>query len=204
MPRATVERILALSQRAPSGTNTQPWYVHVCSGAVRAALVAETETLFEAGRAVNYSNGDYYPERWNDTHRERRRGIGWALYGLLGIEMGDREKSREQHLRNYHFFDAPVGMFFTTDTYLGRGSWSDAGLFMQTVMLAARGEGLHTCPQAAWMAFPEPVYRHLDIPQEQVLISGMAMGYADEDAVENTLISEREALTNVATFHGFD
>ena len=98
----------------------------------------------------------------------------------------------------------PVGIFFTTDAYLGRGSWSDAGLYMQTVMLAARAFGLHTCPQAAWIQFQEPIFRHLNIPDDQVLISGLSLGYIDDTAIENTLVSEREEMSKVVKFVGFD
>ena len=86
---------------------------------------------------------------------------------------------------------APVGLFITTDTYLSLGSWADAGMYLQTIMLAARGLGLHTCPQAAWISFQEPVFRHLGIPDDQALVSGMSLGYADDGAIENTLVSER-------------
>jgi len=199
-----IQRILELSQRAPSGTNTQPWHTYVCTGAVRDAIVRDVVELFDTGRAAKYEDYDYYPPIWNDTHRDRRRGVGWGLYGLLGIEKGDRERAAKQGKRNYCFFDAPVGMFFTVDAYLGRGSWFDAGLYMQTVMLAARGEGLHTCPQAAWIVFQQPIFQHLNIPDDQVLVAGMAMGYQDTSAIENTLVSEREDVTNVVHYRGFD
>ncbi len=198
-----IERILELSQRAPSGTNTQPWYTYICTGDVRDAIVEDTVKQFEAGTAAKYEDYDYYPPTWTDTHRDRRRGVGWGLYGLLGIRKGDREKSHAQHRRNFQLFGAPVGLFFTTDAYLGRGSWSDVGLYMQTVMLAARGEGLHTCPQAAWILFQDAVFKHLNIPDDQVLVSGMCLGYEDTVAIENTLVSEREAMENVAFYHGF-
>lgn len=202
--RAQIERILTLSQRAPSGTNTQPWHTYVCTGEVRDAVVADVCKLFDEGRAAKYEDYDYYPPTWNDIHRDRRRGVGWGLYGLLGIEKGDRERGAKQARRNYCFFDAPVGLFFTTDAYLGRGSWADVGLYMQTVMLAARGEGLHTCPQAAWIVFQPPIFKHLGIPDDQVLISGMALGHADTTAIENTLVSEREDVANVVHYRGFD
>ena len=110
----------------------------------------------------------------------------------------------KQTARNFKFFDAPIGLFVTTDSYLALGNWADTGMYIQTIMLAARGFGLHTCPQAAWISFQEPVFKHLEIPEDQVLVSGMAIGYADESAIENTLVSEREDMANVAYFHGFD
>jgi nitroreductase len=204
VPRETIDDILHISQRAPSGTNTQPWHVHVCTGSVRQAITDDVLELAQRGEAKTYEHYDYYPDSWLDIHRDRRRGVGWGLYGLLGIERGDREAAARQGARNFKFFDAPVGLFVTTDAYLARGSWSDTGMYLQTIMLAARGFGLHTCPQAAWIQFQEPIFRHLRIPNDQVLVSGMSLGYADPDAIENTLVSERELLENVATFHGFD
>ena len=198
-----IDRIMELSQRAPSGTNTQPWHAYVCTGDVRDKIVADTVELFEAGEAGTYEEYDYYPAAWTDVHRDRRRGVGWSLYGLLGIGKGDREKSHSQHRRNFQLFDAPVGVFFTTDAYLGRGSWSVVGLYLQTFMLAARSEGLHTCPQAAWILFQGPVFKHLNIPDDQVLVSGMCLGYEDTSAPENTLVSDREAVENVVHYYGF-
>jgi nitroreductase len=123
---------------------------------------------------------------------------------LLGIVKGDREGVTRQGGWNFKFFDAPVGLFITIDAYLARGNWADAGMYAQTIMLAAKGFGLDTCPQAAWIAYQEPVFHHLGIPDDQVLVTGMSLGYADHDAIENTLVSDREAVKNVAHFHGFD
>jgi nitroreductase len=202
--RADIDKILEVSQRSPSGTNTQPWYVHVCTGAVRQAITDDVLALAASGKARTYEDYDYYPAKWHDIHQSRRRGVGWSLYGLLGIQKGDREASAKQGARNFKFFDAPVGMFITIDSYLARGNWADVGMYIQTLMLAARGLGLHTCPQAAWIQFQEPIFKHMNIPERQVLVSGMSLGYADPDAIENTLVSEREELAKVASFHGFD
>ncbi|WP_199899374.1 nitroreductase [Sneathiella glossodoripedis] len=199
----TIHKILELAQRAPSGTNTQPWHTYVCTGEVKDAIVKDVCELFDQGKASRYEDFDYYPPVWEPVHRDRRRQLGWELYGLLGIEKGDRVRTAAQSKRNFKFFDAPVGLFFTTDAYLGRGSWFDAGLYMQTVMLAARAFGLHTCPQAAWISFQDPIYKHLNIPADQVLLSGMALGYEDTDAIENTLVSKREDIENVVTYAGF-
>lgn len=203
VPQALVREILEISQRAPSGTNTQPWHVHACRGGVRQAITDDVLELAATGKSKSYEHYDYYPETWLDVHRDRRRGVGWGLYGLLGIKKGDREAAARQGARNFMFFDAPVGLFITTDAYLARGSWADTGMYIQTIMLAARGYGLHTCPQAAWIQYQAPVFKHLNIPDDQVLVSGMSLGYAATDRIENTLVSDREDLTNVATFHGF-
>ena len=203
VPKGTIEELLQISQRAPSGTNTQPWHVYICTGDVRQAITNDVLALAATGKSGTYEDFDYYPPVWNDVHRDRRRGVGWSLYGLLGIKKGDREGSARQGARNFKFFDAPVGLFITTDAYLSRGNWADTGMYIQTLMLAARGLGLHTCPQAAWIQFQEPVFRHLGIPDDQVLVTGMALGHADDSAIENTLISDREDVANVAHFRGF-
>lgn len=204
VPKDTIEKILQASQRAPSGTNTQPWHVYVCSGAVKQAITDDVLALVRSGGGKKYEDYGYYPPEWKPVHRDRRRGVGWSLYGLVGIPKGDRAASARQSARNFLFFDAPVGLFVTVDSYLGRGNWADAGMYLQTIMLAAKAFGLDTCPQAAWIPYQEPVFRHLGIPADQVLVSGMALGFADHSRIENTLVSEREALANVAHFHGFD
>ncbi len=204
VPKATIEQILQIAQRAPSGTNTQPWHVYACAGAVKQAITDDVLALVRSGGGEKYEDYDYYPPTWNDVHRDRRRGVGWSLYSLVGVPKGDREASARQSARNFLFFDAPVGIFVTTDTYLGRGSWADAGMYLQTIMLAAKGFGLDTCPQAAWIPYQKPVFKHLGIPADQCLVSGLSLGYANPDAIENTLVSEREPLAGVAHYLGFD
>ena len=202
--KSKVEHILEVAQRAPSGTNTQPWHTYVCAGEVRNRISDDVCALFDAGKSEKYEDYDYYPKIWEDKHRTRRQGVGWGLYGLLGIEKGDREGSMRQSKRNFKFFDAPVGLFFTTDSYLGKGSWLDMGLYIQTIMLEARQLGLHTCPQAAWVAFQSPIFKHLEIPQSQSLVCGVALGYEDTSAIENTLVSERETMADTVKYYGFD
>ena len=204
VPRETIEDILKISQRSPSGMNTQPWRVYVCAGSVRQAISDDVLTLMAEGKSKKYEDYDYYPSVWSDQHNSRRRAVGWGLYGLLGIEKGDREAMTQQTARNFKFFDAPIGLFITIDAYLALGNWADTGMYIQTIMLAARGFGLHTCPQAAWISFQEPVFKHLGIPDDQMLVSGMSLGYADEEAIENTLVSEREDVANVTQFCGFE
>ncbi|MGI9422450.1 MAG: nitroreductase [Hyphomicrobiaceae bacterium] len=204
VPKETIDKILEISQRAPSGTNTQPWHVYVCTGAVKQAITDDVLEMVKSGGGRDYPDYDYYPEKWKDHHNARRRGIGWQLYGLLGIVKGDREGSARQQMRNFRFFDAPVGLFITIEKYLARGNWADTGMYIQTIMLAAKGFGLDTCPQAAWIPFQEPVLKHLGVPDDQVLVSGMSLGFADLSKIENTLVSERETITDVVTYRGFD
>ncbi len=202
--KETIAKLLEISQRSPSGTNTQPWHVYVCTGAVKQAITDDVLQLVRSGGGKKYEDYDYYPPKWTDLHRDRRRAVGWSLYNLVGVPKGDREGSARQAARNFLFFDAPVGVFVTTDAYLGKGSWADAGMYLQTIMLAAKGLGLDTCPQAAWIPYQEPVFKHLGIPADQELVSGMSLGYADPNAIENTLVSEREDVANVVRYVGFD
>jgi nitroreductase len=205
VPRAMVERILALASRAPSGTNAQPWRVYVLAGEARARLAAKMQKEFlEHGEEGWTRAYEYYPTKWREPYLSRRRKIGWNLYGLLGIARGEREKTARQHARNFVFFDAPVGLIFTVDADLELGSWLDYGMFLENVMLAARGFGLDTCPQAAIALAHETIKRELSIPAGETVVCGMSLGYARGDAVENTLVTEREPVAGFARFLGFE
>lgn len=200
VPMATVRRILEVSSRAPSMTNTQPWQVHVLTGAARARLSAEVLAAHEAGEhpPMDY---EYYPATWSDPYLTRRREVGWALYGLLGIEKGDREATSRQHGRNYTFFGAPVGLIFTIDRGLAMGSWLDLGMFMQNVMTAARGAGLDTCAQAAFASYHAIIRRQLAIPEAQIVVCGMALGHTDPDEPANRLAASRVPVETFTQFH---
>ena len=197
VPRQTVQAILELAARAPSGTNTQPWKVYVVQGAKRDELVAQACAAHDAMRAdpsldSQYPEAyDYYPEKWVSPYIDRRRENGWSLYGLLGITKTDRDKMHQQHQRNFRLFDAPVALMFTLDTVMGRGSLLDYGMFIQNVMLAARAHGLHTCPQAAWNGFAKIVLPLVGAGENEMLVCGMALGYADEADVVNTFRTPR-------------
>ncbi|HJS36834.1 MAG TPA: nitroreductase [Burkholderiales bacterium] len=202
VPRETVERILATASRAPSGSNIQPWKVYVVAGEVRDRLTrAMHEECLQRGDSWKREY-DYYPPQWREPYLARRRKIGWDLYGLLGIGKGDRDKTRLQHARNYLFFDAPVGMVITLDRDLPVGAWLDTGMFLQNVMLAARGLGLDTCPEAAIANAHAFVRRELLIPETEIVVCGMALGHARADAPENTLVTVREPVARFARFFG--
>lgn len=192
-----IKEILQLARRAPSGTNTQPWKVYVLSGNARDRLVAQVCAAHDAMRAdpalaAEYREEyDYYPEKWVSPYIDRRRENGWGLYGLLGIGKGDKDKMHAQHQRNFRFFDAPVGMMFTVDRVMGRGSLLDYGMFLDNIMLLARARGLHTCPQAAWNGFAKIILPQIGAGADEMLVCGMALGYADEGAVVNTFHTPR-------------
>ena len=143
----------------------------------------------------------YYPSVWRSPYIDRRRKIGWDLYGLLGIAKTDKSRMHDQHGRNYAFFDAPVGLVFTIDRILEQGSWLDYGMFLQNIMIAARGRGLDTCPQAAFTPFHRIVMEHIDAPAEQMLVCGMALGRADPAAVENGLVTWPRAGRRLRALH---
>lgn len=198
VPRHLIEEILAVASRAPSGTNTQPWKAYVLQGAARDGLVEKVCAAHDAvyanpALAEEYREEyDYYPTKWVSPYIDRRRENGWGLYGLLGIAKGEKDKMHAQHQRNFRFFDAPVGLMFTMDRILGRGSLMDYGMFLQNVMVAARARGLHTCPQAAWNGFAKIILPHIGAGEGEMVVCGMSMGYADLQAKVNGFTTPRE------------
>jgi nitroreductase len=206
VPRETLMQVLNVASRAPSGVNTQPWKVYVLQGATRDALVSKVCAAHEAvhadpALAAQYQEAySYYPEKWISPYIDRRRENGWGLYGLLGIGKGDKDKMHKQHQRNYRLFDAPVGLMFTIDRVLGRGSLLDYGMFLQSIMVSARGHGLHTCPQAAWNGFAKIILPHIGAGEEEMLVCGMALGYADPSALVNSYHTPREPASQFTHF----
>ncbi|MFM7332693.1 MAG: nitroreductase [Brachymonas sp.] len=192
-----IEHILQIAGRSPSGTNTQPWKVYVLQGAKRDELVQKTCAAHDAiaahpELAKEYAESyDYYPEKWVSPYIDRRRECGFGLYGVIGIAKGDKAATHAQHQRNFKLFDAPVGLMFTIDKVMGRGSLVDYGMFLQSVMVAARAQGLHTCPQAAWNGFSKIILPLVGAGEQEMLVCGMSLGYADESALVNTFATTR-------------
>jgi nitroreductase len=203
VPRETIEEILRVAARAPSGTNTQPWKVHVLTGAAKLRLSTAIRAAFDdpEERAKHSEEYAYYPTQWASPYIDRRRKVGWDLYGLLGIGKTDKARMHEQHGRNYAFFDAPVGLIFTIDRVMQQGSWLDYGMFLQNIMVAARARGLDTCPQAAFTQFHRIIEAQLGLAADEMVVCGMSLGHADPAAIENTLITEREPVQGFTRFH---
>ena len=203
IPRATIEHLLTVAARAASGTNIQPWQVQVLTGAAKQRLSNAILQAFNdpVANAEHSSEFPIYPSAWISPFIDRRRKVGWDLYSLLGIGKGDRERTHAQHARNFQFFGAPVGLIFTIHRSLGYAAWIDYGMFMGNVMTAARGHGLHTCPQFAFAQFHRIISRELALAPEQKILCGMSLGYEDTAAIENTLLSERAAVGEWTTFH---
>ena len=203
VPDDLVVHMLAAAARAPSGTNMQPWRVHALAGAARDRFCDAMESAFLAGITDDGAEWDYYPDPLFEPYLARRRKVGWDLYGLLGIHRGERDKIQRQHARNFRFFDAPVGLICTMDRRLKFGSWLDYGMFLENIMIAARGRGMDTCAQAIFAEYPKTVRRLLNLPDDEIIVCGMAIGYADASAPENTLVTERASPAEFATFAGF-
>lgn len=202
--RATVEDLLKLAARSASGSNIQPWHARVIAGDVRDRMV---KAIFDAVERDGFEpyqrEWNYYPVNWREPFLGRRRKIGWDMYSLLGVAKGDFEGTQRARMRNYEFFGAPVGMIFTLDEDLEIGSWLDLGIYLGTLMIAARGHGLHTCPQAAFADFHKVIRPILDIPEKEIIVCGMALGHIDPDAPVNKLATSRAPLADFASFEGF-
>ncbi|WP_020201189.1 MULTISPECIES: nitroreductase [Cupriavidus] len=202
VPREMVSEILAVASRAPSGTNVQPWRVYVLTGEAKLKLSADVLAAYDDPQRDSKYREEYpyYPREWVKPYIDRRRKVGWDLYSLLEISREDKARMHAQHSRNFTFFDAPVGMIFTIDRILEQGSWLDYGMFLQSIMVAARARGLDTCPQAAFTQFHAVISSHLRLTGDEMVVCGMALGYADPAAIENTLSTEREPVSEFARF----
>ncbi len=200
--RADIEAILDVARRAPSGSNTQPWRVYVLTGESKARLSEAIGEAYDQPDAdtLHREEYPYYPRTWVDPYQSRRRKVGWDLYGLLGIGRAEKARMRAQHARNFRFFDAPVGLIFAIDRVMEQGSWLDYGMFLEAVMVAARARGIDTCPQAAFTQFHRIIAGQLSMPPEEMVVCGMSMGYADPDAIENTLVTERAPVAEFTRF----
>lgn len=200
--REDIEALLQVAARAPSGSNTQPWKVYVLTGERRQRLSRKILDAYldPSQNAQHKEEYDYYPRQWVTPYVERRRKVGWDLYALLGLTRDNKAGMQAQHGRNYAFFDAPVGLIFTVDRVMAQGSWLDYGMFLQNLMIAARARGLDTCPQAAFTQFHRVIADELQLPDSEQLVCGMALGFADRDKTENTLVTERASVAEFATF----
>lgn len=198
--RAQIETILDLARHAANGSNIQPWRVFVVQGAHRDRLCADIIAADESDAPGYEEEYQYYPVEWFEPCLARRRQLGKALYETVGIAKGDKPAMKAQQARNYLFFDAPIGLFFTLDRRQAYGAWIDIGCLLQNVMIAARGEGLHSCPQQSFSKYHRIVRQHLPIPEEHILVCGMALGYADESAKVNQLVPDRAPVSEFAEF----
>ncbi|MCF8478104.1 MAG: nitroreductase [Pseudolabrys sp.] len=204
VPEATVRDILGRAARAPSGGNLQPWRVHALAGARLEALRTIVRSRLDELLRIEGAEYDIYPRDLKEPYEARRHRSGVMLYQSIGVTREDRAGRYRQYARNFLFFDAPVGLFFSIDRSLGPPQWSDVGGYLQTVMLLARGYGLHCCAQEAWTHWHKTLPSFLDLPAEHILFCGMALGYEDPDAAINRWRSPRAPLDEFASFDGFN
>lgn len=199
---STLRLIFDHARRAPSGSNTQPWKAYVLTGEVRDALSRRILAVYNDPDADKLHEEEfaYYPRKWASPFVDRRRELGWSLYSLLGITRDDKARMKAQLGRNFEFFDAPVGVIFVTDRSMEQGSWLDYGMFLQSVMLMARAFGLDTCPQAAFNRYHRIIAEHLALPENEIVVCGMSIGYADLSQPENALVSKREEVDDFVRF----
>ena len=206
IPKEIILEILKVSSRAPSGSNTQPWRVYVLQGDKLKNLTQEVcqayESIQHEPRLIeNFKSWySYYPEEWISPYIDRRRENGWGLYSLLGIQKGDKVSMHAQFLKNFTFFGAPVGLFFTIDKSLGRGSFLDYGMYLQNIMLAAKEFGLDTCPQAAWNEYEKIILPLIGSGSNELLVCGMALGYVDKLDKVNEYLAPREVPSQFITW----
>ena len=198
-----VRQLLDAARWAPSGGNLQGWKVIVVAGEAKAEVSALTEKTLAANPFGEAGEHPVYPQPLGEPFRSRRFQVGEDMYALLGIPREDK-LARLQHLaRNYAFFDAPVGLFFVIDRQMGHGQWAHLGMFMQSVALVAQERGLSTCMQESWAMVRETLHTHFELPEEELIYCGMALGHADEDAPVNRLRSARAEVGEFAELRGF-
>ena len=205
VPRASLMRILEGAANAPCGHNIQPWKVYAVAGAVKDAVSADILKAAASGPAgADKPEFDYYPVEWFEPFIGRRRKLGHELYAILGIGRDDKARREAHMLENFKFFGAPVGLFVTFDRRLATGTFMDIGMFIENILIGARGEGLDTCGQAAFINFHTVVRKHLPIGENELLACGISLGYADPAAPENKLMPEKIKVDEFTSFHGFD
>lgn len=200
IPGALIRELLEAAARAPSGGNLQPWRVHALTGAPLETLKARVRDN-PFGETPEY---DVYPANLWEPLRTRRFQCGEDLYATIGIPREDKPARLVQLAKNGELFGAPVGLFFSLDRKVGPPQWSDVGMLMQTIMLLAVERGLATCAQEYWARYPQTLADILDLPEDHMIFSGMALGYADESAPINTLRTRRDPFEVWGEMRGFE
>ena len=199
VPAGLMRRILECARWAPSGSNIQPWKVHVLNGRTRRDF---TEALLAAERngesdAMEYH---YYAPKWREPFISRRRACGYGLYAAMGIAREDRTRRRDAYLANYDFFGAGTGLLFWIPADLEHGSWLDYGTFIHSISLAARGWGLTTIAQGALGEFPHVAHRMFEVGSDYKLVGGMSIGWPKEDAPVNRFQPDRLDIDDFTTW----
>lgn len=198
VPKETLERVLAAAARTPSGGNIQPWNTYVLTGAPLAELKKRTGGRLAAGDPGDEREFEIYPPDLKSPYRERRFAAGEQRFGALGIAREDKRARSRSIAGNWDCFGAPAALFCYIDRAMGSAQWADVGMYLQTVMLLLRAEGLHSCPQKAWSVYRTSVAQIVAPPPELILFCGVSIGYADEAATYAWI--DRAPLTETVTF----
>ena len=200
---AVLRRVLEAAQRAPSGGNVQPWNAVVLTGAPLAALFAKVAEVVPQGRAAFSPEYDIYPPGLDGIYEERRFGIGETMYAALGIPREDKRSRLAWFGRNFQAFGAPVLMLIHTPKYMGPPQWSDIGMWLQSIALLLREEGLDSCPQEAWAVYSKQIRECVDIPEDHIFFCGMGIGWRDPEAPVNRFEVPRAPLDESIRWEGF-
>ncbi len=201
--QATLQNVLAKAQRSPSGGNTQPWNAVLVTGdelaQITAAIKAKAATA-PLGEGHEY---DIYPKGLGGRYEDQRRGVGKAMFASLGLTREDGAGRITQMAKNWDSFGAPVQMFTYTTKYMGPPQWSDIGMWLQTVMLLLREEGLDSCAQEIWAMYGTYMRALLNIDDDHIFFCGMAIGYRDPDAPINNFDVPRVGIDEAVQWRGF-
>ncbi len=200
--RSTIERVLTKARRAPSGANLQPGFVHVLTSEPLQQLKAQLDAAVER-QDSQPEEYDYFPVPMPAHLKARQREVGYALYSSLGIARRDLAQRRAQFRRNFQFFDAPVGLVITIERGMGAGCFMDLGMFVQSIFLAAAEEGIDSCGIGALASYPDVIRNALELSDDEMVVCGIALGYADTSAPENNFATPRLPLTDYSRFRGF-
>lgn len=202
--RATLTRVLEKAQRAPSGGNTQPWNAVVLTGEPMQALFAKVVEQFPKGREAHKPEYHIYPPELDGEYEARRFGVGEALYAALDISREEKGKRLMWFAENFRAFGAPVLMLVHTPKYMGPPQWSDIGMWLQTIGLLLREEGLDCCFQEAWAVYSPQIREVVSIPDDHIFFCGVAIGYRDADAPVNTFAVPRARIEESIRWEGWD
>ena len=203
VPAETIRRVLSAAARAPSGGNLQPWHIDVVAGEeLERFKRIMRERLAQPPESAEPTDYDIYPKQLAAPYRDRRFKLGEDMYARLGIPREDKAARRRWLANNYRFFGAPLALFCSVDRHMGPPQWSDLGMYLQSVMLLLREEGLDSCPQECWSLYPRMVAEFIGLPSERMLFCGMSIGHRDPDSAVNQLVADRAPLEEFARFHG--
>ncbi len=200
---AVLRRVLEKAQNAPSGGNTQPWNAVMLTGEPLARLKALIADTIPQGLAAYSAEYPIYPAELEGRYAQSRFGVGEAMYAALEIPREDKDSRQDIFRNNFRAFGAPVLMLVHTPRYMGLPQWSDIGMWLQTVLLLLREEGLDSCAQEAWAIYQKQIREATQIPEDHIFFCGVAIGWGDRTAAVNTFPVPREPLDNVVRWEGF-